>query len=497
MGFGDNDDCHHFHASRGALMLKRSLAVAAVLGFSILAFVSLSASPGRADDKAVTFTKDVAPIVYDKCVSCHRPGEIAPFSLVTYNDARPWAKAIKKNVADQVMPPWHADPKYGKFANERRLTQNEIDTIVSWVDQGAPQGNPKDLPPMPRFDDGWTMGKPDLVIDMGTDFPVPAEGVVDYKYFTVPTNFTEDRWIQAAEIRSGNRAVVHHVIVFIDEPNGSITRAPGIQVLQPAAAGVNAPAASPGADATRTTPATPPATPPSQAPTAANAAPASASPGAPAARAANSRPSRGLGAFLVGFAPGTRPTVYPEGSGKRIKAGATLTFQMHYTPNGTGTTDRTLVGLKFAKAPSQSELRTVAVLNSRFVIPANAASHKVESAAMFTDDVKIWSLFPHMHVRGKSFEYRLVYPDGRSEIVLSVPKYDFNWQGEYTFAEPLQAPKGSRLECVAYFDNSTANKANPDASKDVKWGDQTWEEMMIGWTTYSVESGKLSTQQQR
>jgi hypothetical protein len=478
---------------RSAMESRMSRSVPTVLvalGVSASALVSVAAHASREPAKTVTFAKDVAPIVYEKCVSCHRAGEIAPFSLMTYQEARPWAKAIRKNVSDRVMPPWHADPRYGKFANERRLTPEEIDTIVAWVDQGAPAGDTKDLPPAPVFEDGWTMGKPDVVIDMGEDYAVPAEGVVEYKYFTVPTNFTEDQWIQGAEIQSGNRAVVHHVIVFVDEPGGAtITRARGIQVLPTTATGVAAQAPA------RPTAPSPPSGDAAAAAARAEARPANAAAAAPPAPGA--RRAGPLGTFLVGFAPGTRPTVYPLGSGKRIKAGSRLTFQMHYTPNGTATTDRTRVGLKFAKAPAASALNTVAVWNTRFVIPPNEPNHRVESGAVFTEDVKIWSLFPHMHVRGKSFEYRLVYPDGRSEVVLSVPKYDFNWQGEYVFERPIEAPKGSRLECVAFFDNSPANKANPDPAKPVKWGDQTWEEMMIGWTTYSVESGKATAAQQR
>jgi hypothetical protein len=444
-------------------MLTRSIGALLVVMFPAVLLWTSTAAP-RAADTPVTFTKDVAPILYKNCVSCHRDGEMAPMSLMTYKDARPWAKSIRRHVVERVMPPWHADPSHGIFSNARRLSTSEIDTIVAWVDQGAPQGQPGDLPPAPSYPDGWDIGVPDIVFGMAEDFDVPADGVVEYQYFTVPTNFTEDRWVQAAEIRQGNRELVHHVIVFVDEPGGSPSRAPGIQMIP-------APA--------RAAEANPPAS--------------SGTPAAPAPGTASRRQARPLGRLLVGQAPGARPAVFPPGSAKRIKAGSTLTFQMHYTPNGTAGKDRTRVGLIFAKQPPASEIRTVGVMNTQFVIPAGDANHQVLSQAQFTEDAKIWSFFPHMHVRGKSFEYRIVRPDGTSQVVLSVPKYDFNWQGEYVLAEPISVAKGTRLECTAFFDNSKANVANPDATKDVRWGDQTWEEMMIGWTTFSVEAPRVTS----
>jgi hypothetical protein len=460
-------------------MLTRSFGALLVVVFPAILFFTSSAAP-RAAGTPVTFTKDVAPILYKNCVSCHRDGEMAPMSLMTYKDARPWAKSIRKNVAERVMPPWHADPAHGSFSNARRLSQTEIDTIVAWVDQGAPQGKASDLPPAPTYPDGWDIGVPDAVFEMPEEFAVPADGVVEYQYFTVQPNFTEDRWVQAAEIRAGNRELVHHVIVFVDEPGGSPSRAPGIQMIPSAA-----PARPADASASAVS-ATPPA---SNAQAATSSAPA-ASPASPAPR----RPAaRQLGRLLVGQAPGARPAVFPLGSAKRIKAGSTLTFQMHYTPNGTAGKDRTRVGLIFATQPPASEIRTVGVMNTRFMIPAGDGNHPVLSQAQFTEDAKIWSFFPHMHVRGKSFEYRIVRPDGSSQVLLSVPKYDFNWQGEYVLAEPVSVPKGTRLECTAFFDNSKANLANPDATKDVRWGDQTWEEMMIGWTTFSVEQPAATT----
>ena len=399
----------------------------------ILLLVSLGISNSSANSNstaAVTFNKDVAPIFYKNCATCHRAGEIAPMSLLSYKDARPWAKSIREKVLDGQMPPWHADPHYGSFKNDRRLSQKEINTIVAWVDGGAKEGNPKDLPPAPRFAEGWQIGKPDAVLTMNEEYTVPAEGTVGYQYFFIPTNFTEDRWVQAAEVRPGNRAVVHHVIVFIVSPDavkrrlGLINREGGVD-------------------------------------------------------------------GLVGTAPGEQPMTLPDGIGKLVKAGSYLVLQMHYTPNGTAQKDRTSVGLIFNRKPVEQALIGGAAINRWFAIPAGAENHEVQSSYTFKADAHILNLMPHMHLRGKDFEYRLVYPDGASKVILSVPRYDFNWQTRYELKEPIAAPKGSRIECVAHFDNSTRNKWNPDAAKTVRWGQQTWEEMMIGFVGFTLDDQNL------
>jgi mono/diheme cytochrome c family protein len=401
----------------------------------VLLFVALSAFHRDASANApagVTFTKDVAPIFYKNCAACHRPGEIAPMSLVTYKDARPWARSIKEKVLSGVMPPWHADPHYGSFKNDRRLSQKEIDTIAAWVDGGAVEGNPKDLPPTPRFTDGWQIGKPDVVLTMRDEFTVPAEGTVQYQYFFIPTGFTEDRWVQAAEVRPGNTAVVHHVIVFIVEADalqrrlGLVNRGGGIEAL-------------------------------------------------------------------TGTAPGEAPMILPDGIGKRVKAGSVLVLQMHYTPTGTPQKDRTSVGIVFSRKPVQQAIGGGAAMNRWFTIPAGADAHEVRSTYTFRADAHILNLMPHMHLRGKDFQYRLVYADGTSKIILSVPRYDFNWQTRYEFKEPIPAPQGSRIECIAHFDNSTKNRWNPDATKAVRWGQQTWEEMMIGFIGFTFDKQTLPT----
>jgi hypothetical protein len=400
--------------------MRKALSVSIAILFAALCAANLSASAsdaGKGAKPVVTFNKDVAPIFFKACVECHRAGEIAPFSLMTYKEARPWARSIKEKVVTREMPPWHADPAHGKFANDRSLSQKELDTIAAWVDGGALEGNPKDMPAAPQFADGWNIGKPDQVFYMSEEYAVPASGVVEYKYFRVETGFKEDRWVRAAEIRPGSRKVVHHIIVFVV--------APGQQQK-----------------------------------------------------------------LLVGYAPGEQPAIVPKGYARRIPAGSTLIFQVHYTPDGTAVKDRSYVGLVFAKEPPEAELVTRPILNARFAIPPGHPNYKVESSYTFTEDALIHSLMPHMHVRGKSFEYRVTFPDNTSKIILSVPKYDFAWQSYYMLKEPVRAPKGTRIDCTAYFDNSDKNKHNPDPTKEVKWGDQTWEEMMIGWMSYSLDKSQ-------
>jgi hypothetical protein len=407
--------------------MKKATMVSAVV--VTLAAICLFALPrananggNNPTSKNVTFTKDVAPIFFKNCAECHRAGEIAPFSVLSYKDVRPWAKSIREKVASREMPPWHADPNHGEWLNDRRMAQSDIDTIVSWIDGGAAEGNPKDLPAAPKFTDGWAIGEPDETFSI-PEQSIPATGVIPYKYLTVPTNLKEDRWITDAEIRSTGRSAMHHVIVFIQDPN---------------------------------------------------------------------KPANNDGNLLAGVAPGEQPAKYRPGFGKKIPAGANLIFQMHYTPNGEATKDVTTIGLKYAKERPEHQVLTRPVLNNTFTIPAGASSHEVKSTYTFKEDAHLVSLMPHMHLRGKDFEIRAVFPDGAARTLLKVPRYDFNWQTYYVPKDPLAIPKGSRIECTAHFDNSLANKFNPDPTKDVKWGDQTWEEMMIGWLGYYYDAAPKS-----
>jgi hypothetical protein len=441
-------------------MNYKPLALAITLVATGTALVAAGGAPqstGAAGGRTPTFSKDVAPIVFAKCASCHRPGEVAPMSLTTFREVRPWAGAIREKVATRVMPPWHADRAHGTFRNDLSLSQAEIDTIVAWASGGAPEGNPQETPALPKFAEGWQIGKPDQVFEMVTDFEVPARGTIDYQYFEVPTNFTEDRWMQAGEVRAGDKPHVHHIIVYVREPQPRPRQA--VVSIRP----ILAPGERPSLPSPGTT----------------TAGAAAATPAARATRTSDN--------MLVNWAVGEDAPVFLPGQAKRIPAGSTLIFQVHYTTNGTVGRDRSRLGLIFAKEPPTQEVRTAAIANPVFAIPGGAANHRVEAEATFAEDVKVWTMHPHMHLRGKDMTYTAIYPDGRQEIVLRVPKFDFGWQTDYWLAQPLTLPKGSKLHVAAHFDNSPANKANPDPTATVRWGDQTWEEMMIGFFTYTVE----------
>jgi len=389
-------------------MKKQSILVAV---FALVTFASLNFTARSRGNEGPTFSKDVAPILFKNCVECHRPTGVGPMSLLTYKEVRPWARSLKERVVERSMPPWFADPAHGDFANNPSLSTAEINTISKWVDSGAPKGDDKDLPTAPTFTEGWEIGTPDLILSMAEEYSVPADGTVPYLYFKIPTNFTEDKWVKAVEIKPGDGRVVHHVIAELRDTEG--------------------------------------------------------------------KRIGGLG----GITPNKRAIISPSGSARLVKAGAVIVLQMHYTTMGTATKDRTSVGLIFSKERPKIVLAGGNALNTGFVIPAGATNHEVRASMTFKEDSYLYSMMPHMHVRGKDFIYTAVFPDGRSEIVLNVPKYNFNWQLDYELKKPLFMPKGTKLECVAHFDNSAGNKFNPDPSHDVRWGDQTWEEMMIGWYT--------------
>lgn len=382
-----------------------------------------------AADAQVTYSREIARILQNRCVECHREGQIAPFALTNYEEVAGWAEMIDEVVRQQKMPPWHANPEYGHFSNEARLSDEEKAKIAQWVAAGAPEGNPADLPAPQEFAQGWMIpGGPDVVIPMSKEpYHVPAEGVVDYQYFVAETGFTEDKWIKTAECMPGNRGVVHHIIVLVRPPEGS-TGAKAAQNRE------------------------------------------------------GDRDARGMH-FLNGFAPGTRPFVLPRGYAKKIPAGSKLVFQMHYTPNGREEEDISSIGLKFVAADEQVEYQvaTTNAINGFFEIPPHADNHYVKATRKIRRDEQLLSLFPHMHLRGKAFRYTLIHPDGSKEILLDVPHYDFNWQNHFILSQPRTLAKGSKVFCEAYYDNSENNLANPDPSQPVRWGDQTWEEMMIGW----------------
>ena len=423
-------------------------------------------------DSEVTYSKQIARIFQDRCVECHRPGQIGPFALENYEEAVGWAEMIEEVVRDQRMPPWHPDPKYGHFSNDMSLSDQEKQLIYEWVAKGAPEGDPKDLPAPKQYAGSWLMpGGPDVVFKM-TEVPVdiPAEGTVEYRYYVVDTGFTEDKWVKVAECMPDNRGVVHHMIVFLKPPGGGLFGNRGSD--SEAKKDVDAKK-----DETKT-------------------GDADSEKTADAGREGRRRGGRGgrgeaggQASFgqLCGFAPGTRPNVLPDHMAKLIPAGYQLVFQMHYPPNGSPQKDCSSVGIKFADpAKVTHRVATANAMNGTFVIPANDSNFQVESERTYGRDVLMLSVFPHMHLRGKDFHYELLYPDGRKETIMNMPRYDFNWQTSYIFSEPLKLPQGTKLHCTAHFDNSADNPANPDPTKPVRWGDQTWEEMMIGWFDIAV-----------
>jgi peroxiredoxin len=371
---------------------------------------------------AVTYTKDIAPILNKHCLECHRPGQIGPFSMVSYDDVVGWADTIDEVVKQGRMPPWHANPKYGKFANDRRLSDGDKKLIADWVQGGTPQGDPKDLPPAPPFADGWRIPKPDVVLSVPNSFKVPASGTVEYQFFAIDTGFTEDKWIKAAEVKSSAPSVVHHVLVFVQPPEDpSKPRVPGRR--------------------------------------------------------------RGfIDNWLTASVPGFRPTILGEGQAKRVPAGSRLMIQIHYTPTGVAQEDHCSIGLCFADPKTvRKEVVTEMVVNSKFEIPARAERYRVDATRTLDQDEEIQILMPHTHVRGTGFGYEAIYPDGKKEVLLDVPNYDFNWQNSYVLAEPKILPRGTELSAFAYYNNSASNLANPNPNMKVRWGEQTWEEMMIGY----------------
>jgi peroxiredoxin len=434
-------------------------------------------------DSEVTYSNQIARIFQDRCVECHRPNQIGPFALQSYEEAVGWAEMVEEVVRDNRMPPWHPDPKYGHFANDMSLTKEEKELIYKWVAAGAPEGNPKDLPEPKQYAGGWMMpGGPDVVFHMSKEpVDVPAEGTVDYRYYVVDTGFTEDKWVKVAECMPDNRGVVHHMIVFMKPPSTSLFSNGNRDGDKPAEKASDDKATGDKAIGDK-------ATERKTADSQDADKPATSDP-----RRGRGRGGRGGGGGqasfgqLCGYAPGTRPYVLPPGMAKLIPAGWQLVFQMHYTPNGSPQKDRSMVGIKFADpAEVTHRVATANAANGMFEIPAGDPAYKVESTRTYGKDVLLLSVFPHMHLRGKDFHYEVIYPDGRKETLMNMPRYDFNWQTSYVFKQPKQLPQGTTLHCTAHFDNSADNPANPDPSKPVRWGDQTWEEMMIGWFDIAV-----------
>ena len=454
--------------------MTRAAFTSAVYSSVLVAFM---AAPAAAQSSATpTFTKDVAPVLYRACVSCHRSDGIAPMALVTYQDARPWAKSIKQQVGSRQMPPWGADPKHGTFKNDRSLSDAEIRTIAAWADQGAPKGNDADLPAVPTFAANWTHGEPDIVIDMPVEFEVPAEGQVNVTDFYVKAPFTEDVLIKALEILPGAPQSVHHAGVYVVDKipegatlvNGRILSAEGKPMSR-----------------------------------------------RDIARANGLQSGRGENDKLLSFVPGRGYEEYQLGAGQRIKAGSYINFYMHYQPTGVVVKDRSRIGLYLAKSGTTVTHQiyhdlsaagpTTYIVDGKELgkldsddelppIPPYVDDWTVISVHAITEPVTLHGLTPHLHLRGKSMKYTLVLPDGREEILLYVPRYDFNWQVYYELAAPKRIPSGSKVIVTTLFDNSLKNRYNPAPQNTVYWSDQSWDEMYAPQVRITLDERDLRRQ---
>jgi thiol-disulfide isomerase/thioredoxin len=372
----------------------------------------------------VTWHNRVSRIIAQNCQECHRAGENGPFELMTYADVKAQKAMIKKVVKNRTMPPWFATPEVGHFRNDRSLTERDQQDLLNWIDGGMPEGDAKEGAKARTWPEGWLIGKPDVVLSIPEVNKVPAKGEVKYRYTRVETNFEEDRWVKAMEIRPSAPQVVHHVLVFLEYPK----KHPRAKE-QPNDMG-------------------------------------------------------GLGGYFMGMVPGQGHIVMPEGQAKFLPKGATMVFQIHYTTNGTAAEDQTKMALIFNDGPPSVEVTTKGIANTFFRIPAGDDNYKITSSWTVPKDIKILSFDPHAHVRGKAWKYEALYPDGTRELLIDIPHYDFNWQLLYELIEPKELPKGTKIICTAWYDNSDKNPANPDPSKDVYFGEQTWEEMMIGYVNY-------------
>jgi hypothetical protein len=431
--------------------------------------------------KNVTFSKDVAKILNDNCVVCHRANDIAPFSLTSYKETRPWARSIKEKVLSREMPPWHADPAHGQFSNDRRLSQQEIDTIVAWVDGGAKEGNPKDLPTPPQFNGKWRVGQPDIVLTMPKEYTLAAEGPDEYINVEIPTNFKEDVWVRAVEAVPGNRKIVHHIIAFVQPPQPDMSNSafkPTKEMMDNMMKNLiffqdglvqrtklDAPVVDNGC-------------------------------GSPLGGSGILLGDKGQEntfiQMLGGEAPGSDAITWPIGTAKKIPAGSKIILQMHYSRNGKLEKDQSSVGLYLAKNGVEQEMHTQMVLNYHFQIPPGAENHEVTACYTFKENVHIFSVAPHMHLRGKDMKITAFYPDGKSEVLVDVPHYSFNWQTNYVLQTPKALPKGTRIEVVAHYDNSKKNKYNPDPTKPVRFGEPTYDEMMIGFVDFTNDAQHLN-----
>jgi len=392
--------------------------------------VTRTAAPGcvitrlkkEADPETITYASHIKRILQENCQNCHRPKQIGPFSLRSYESARGWSAMIHSVIMDGRMPPWNASREFdGTFVNERRMPDEDRQALLTWISNGMPRGNPDEDPPDRKFSQLWRIGKPDKVYTMKKAFSVPADGVVEYQYFNIPTHFKKDKWIHAMEARAGASDVVHHILAFTVNPNNAKVNYSQLGLED---------------------------------------------------------------GYLCATVPGDTPSVFPVGRGKRLRAGDTIVLQVHYTTNGKRRKDKCKIAFVFSDEPVKEEVRTRGIYNLTFTIPAGDPDYEVRSEYTFDEDAQLLSLYPHMHFRGKAWKYLAHFPDGTTKTLLDVPTYDYNWQEAYILKKPVRIPKGTKIECIARFDNSKGNLVNPDPTKDVRFGEQSWEEMMIGYIDY-------------
>jgi mono/diheme cytochrome c family protein len=414
----DAPQANHLVDALEALLAGRAVATRATTSPGC----ALATAAPTADARAPTYHADISRIVQDHCLGCHRDGGVGPFALDDYESMEGRDSMIRYVLDNGIMPPWHAESG-GPWANDRQLSERDREQVLAWVEAGSPEGDPAEAPLPLAFTDDWLIGEPDYVVSNPEAHLVPAEGRVEYQYAYVKTDFDEDRWISAIEVQPGAPQVVHHILVFLEEPRRS----------------------------------------------------------GESGRDHNGRFQSGLFGYFAAYVPGQAPMVYPEDHAKKLPAGAWLKFQVHYTPNGEEVLDESRIGFHFADGPPEVEVATSAVSTTKLRIPPGDDDYRVRAGIRFDEGATIAAFSPHMHLRGKAFKYELHYPDETRETVLDIPRYDFNWQTMYQLSEPITVPPGTLLVCTAWYDNSADNPANPDPEREVSFGEQTWDEMMIGY----------------
>jgi mono/diheme cytochrome c family protein len=430
----------------------------AVFAFTVAAAVSLpssSSTVSAAGPTAPTFNKDVLPILQQNCQECHRPGAIAPMSFMTYSDTRPYARAIARATAAKTMPPWFADPTVGHFKNAKLLTDDQIATLAAWADKGAVEGDAKDKPAPVEFVDGWTIGKPDIIVRYPHPIALPATGVIDQSNILVYAHFDHDMWVQAAQVLPGNPKAVHHMKAWIRPPGSAwMNGAPEGEMYNP-----------PRRQAGQVG-------------------------GAPEPVKVSASGIMPVQDILAKYNPGVEGQEFAVGNAaKFIAAGSDIVFEAHYTTNGTPQTDQSAVGIVLAKTPpTQRHITTTAITLQQFEIPAGAPNYELDGETTVNAPAKLVWVQPHMHYRGKDFEMSVVYPTGETVTVLKVPNYRFDWQVGYELATPLDLPKGTKIKTVSHYDNSPANKFNPDPTKNIRFGAQSWDEMNVSFVGILVDT---------